>query len=68
MKLLDLFLLKVAVWVLFERNVGRCKYISRIDNNSLWYMGEKIEAIIVRIHNDYRAEKCGDDPYFSQQR
>jgi len=68
MKIIELFLLKFAVWVLFERNVSRSKFISRLDNNSLWYMGEKIEAIIVRIRNDYRAEKCGDDPYFAQQR
>jgi len=68
MKIIDILLLKVAVWILFDRNVQRCKFISRLDNNSLWYMGERIEAIIVRISNDYRAEKCGNDPYFSQQR
>jgi hypothetical protein len=35
MKLVDILLLKVVVWVLFERNVNRCKFISRLDNNSL---------------------------------
>jgi hypothetical protein len=53
MKWFDLLLLRLAVWVLKDRNVARCRFISRRDNNDLYYMSERIEAIINRIKTDY---------------
>lgn len=45
--------LKKAVKILIGDNAKRCQYISRRDNNDLWYMGENVEQIIKRIERDY---------------
>ena len=49
----EILLLKFACWVLIERNVSRCKYVSRRDNNDMWYMGEKLDSIISRMKDKY---------------
>ena len=53
MKILDIFLLRIAKWILMERNVSRAMHISRRDNNKLWYAGESIGRIIQRMKDNY---------------
>lgn len=36
-----------------ERNVSRCKFVSRRDNNDMWYMAEKLDSIIERMKDNY---------------
>jgi len=40
---------KILIW----RNVARCRVVSRRDNNEMWYMAEKLEAIAERMRNGY---------------
>jgi hypothetical protein len=40
--------------ILMDRNAKRSKYTSRKDNNEMWYMAEKLEAIAYRINNNYK--------------
>ena len=49
----EILLLKFTIWVLKSRNFSRSKFISRADNNSLWYMHEKIESIAERMQSKY---------------
>lgn len=51
---------KVEVWfillaakILIGRNVHRCQVVSRRDNNDMWAMAEKLEAIAKRINTKY---------------
>jgi hypothetical protein len=52
--MIDLLLLRLAKWILLERNVHRSRIISRKDNNRLWSMSEEIDGIITRIKNKYQ--------------
>lgn len=52
-KQIEIWLLKIAICILKERNVNRAKYISRWDNNHLYFMAEKIESVVERLQDDY---------------
>lgn len=52
-KRFEILLIRVAWWVLMERNVSRCKFVSRRDNNDMWYMAEKLDSIIERMKDNY---------------
>lgn len=48
------FLINVAKKILIDRNVSRSRVTSRADNNDMWYMGEKLEGIELRIKTRYK--------------
>lgn len=52
-KIIEVILLRLAIYILKGRNIQRSRVISRRDNNDLYYSGEKIDSIIVRIKRDY---------------
>ena len=56
MIILDIFLLRIARLILMGRNLGRSPYTSRQNNNAIWYMGEKLGAIVERIKDGYKNE------------
>jgi hypothetical protein len=45
----------LAVKILSGRNVHRCRVVSRRDNNDMYYMAEKLEAVAERIRDGYPA-------------
>lgn len=49
----EVLLIRIAKWVLMERNVSRCKVVSRRDNNDMWYMAEKLDSICDRMIDNY---------------
>lgn len=53
-KYFEVTLLQIASYILIKRNVNRCKVVSRRDNNEMWYMSEKIDAICVRMIAEYK--------------
>lgn len=53
-KHIEILLLKLAIWILRDRNVQRAKYISRKDNNYLFQAGCDIGNIVDRIKSDYK--------------
>ncbi len=54
MKLIELLLLRLVVYLLQSRDVDRSPWISRHDNKELWGMSERIEKIIERMENNYK--------------
>ncbi|MBF8679901.1 hypothetical protein [Pseudomonas fulva] len=46
-------LLRFAASILMHRNCTRSQVVSRRDNNDMWYMAEKLEAIADRISSGY---------------
>lgn len=50
---LEAALIRIAAKILMGRNVHRCRVVSRRDNNDMWYMAEKLEAIADRIERQY---------------
>ena len=52
-KWFELALLRVARYVVYNRNLKRSPVISRKDNNRLFDIGCEIEAIENRIKRDY---------------
>lgn len=51
----EVFLISVARRILIGRNVHRCAVVSRRDNNTMWYMAEKLEGIERRMLDEYRS-------------
>ncbi|WP_369781527.1 hypothetical protein [Pseudomonas sp. WC2401] len=43
----------LAAKILIDRNVQRSAVVSRRDNNDMWAMAEKLEAIAKRISKNY---------------
>jgi len=52
-KYFEVLLIKLAAWILMGRNLGRCKVVSRKDNNAMWYMAENLDAICARMLDGY---------------
>lgn len=50
---LEASLIRLAIAVLMGRNVQRSLVVSRRDNNDMWYMAEKLDAIAKRISENY---------------
>ncbi|MEA1029469.1 hypothetical protein T3A99_12915 [Pseudomonas sp. N-137] len=50
----EAWLILLAAWILSGRNVHRAPVTSRRDNNDMWAMAEKLEAIAQRISTQYR--------------
>ena len=50
---LEASLIRLAIAVLLGRNVQRSLVVSRRDNNDMWYMAEKLDAIAKRISENY---------------
>lgn len=50
---LEVAMIRLAIAILMGRNVQRCRVVSRRDNNDMWYMAEKLEAIATRISKKY---------------
>lgn len=46
-------LIRLAIAILMGRNVARSPVVSRRDNNDMWYMAEKLDAIAERISKNY---------------
>lgn len=42
-----------AARILQDRNVTRAMIVSRRDNNDMWYMAEKLQAIAKRMRDGY---------------
>ncbi|WP_053183573.1 hypothetical protein [Pseudomonas thivervalensis] len=51
---LEAWLILLAAGILLGRNVHRAPVTSRRDNNDMWSMAEKLEAIAKRISNKYQ--------------
>ena len=49
----EIALIKVAIAIIHGRNVQRCTVVSRRDNNDMYYMGEKLEAVCDRMKKEY---------------
>ena len=49
----EVLLIRVAVWLLLERNVARSDVVSRRDNNDMRYMAEKLDSICDRMLDEY---------------
>ena len=54
---LEAGMIRLAAKILMGRNVNRCGVVSRRDNNDMWSMAERLEAIADRINSSYRDEK-----------
>ena len=50
---LEAWLILLAAGILIGRNVHRAPVTSRRDNNDMWAMAEKLEAIAKRISKNY---------------
>ncbi len=50
---LESAMIRLAIAILMGRNVQRSLVVSRRDNNDMWYMAEKLEAIAQRISKNY---------------
>lgn len=50
----EVLLIRLAAWILIERNVARSPVVSRRDNNDMWYMAEKLEGICKRMMSEYK--------------
>ena len=58
----EILLIRIASWILIERNVKRSAFVSRRDNNDMWYMSEKLDGICKRMKNNYNnIEANGDE-------
>ncbi|WP_460163625.1 hypothetical protein [Pseudomonas sp. S2_F03] len=49
----EAWLILLAAKILIGRNVQRSPVVSRRDNNDMWAMAEKLEAIAKRISTKY---------------
>ncbi|WP_456021539.1 hypothetical protein [Pseudomonas protegens] len=49
----EALLILLAAKILMGRNVHRSPVVSRRDNNDMWAMAEKLEAIAKRISKKY---------------
>ena len=49
----EAFLIRVAKYILHDRNVVRSPVVSRRDNNEMWEMGWHLEDIAGRIEDGY---------------
>ncbi|MFK3605971.1 hypothetical protein A7D21_26815 [Pseudomonas sp. AP19] len=49
----EAWLILLAAKILIDRNVQRAPVVSRRDNNDMWYMAEKLDAIAQRISKNY---------------
>lgn len=49
----EAWLILLAAKILMDRNVQRSPVVSRRDNNDMWAMAEKLEAIATRISKKY---------------
>lgn len=50
----EAFLIRVAKYILHDRNVTRSPVVSRRDNNQMWEMGGQLEEIASRIEDGYK--------------
>ena len=46
-------MIRLAIAILMGRNVQRSLVVSRSDNNYMWSMAEKLDAIATRISKNY---------------
>ena len=56
-KRFEVFLIRIAIYILQGRNLARCAVVSRRDNNDMWYMSEKLEGICKRMMDEYNHPK-----------
>ena len=49
----EAFWIDMAIRILKGRQVSRSMVVSKRDNDSMWYMGDALEAIAKRIRNGY---------------
>ena len=49
----EAWLIMLAAKILIDRNVHRAAVVSRRDNNDMWAMAERLEAIAQRISTNY---------------
>ncbi|MEF9673971.1 hypothetical protein QNM99_24910 [Pseudomonas sp. PCH446] len=49
----EAWLIKLAASILIGRNVHRAAAVSRRDNNDMWAIAERLEAIAKRISTGY---------------
>ncbi len=53
-KQFESFLIRVAAWILLERNVSRSPVTSRKDNNAMFEMAYELREIDKRIRSKYK--------------
>jgi len=49
----EAWMIRLAAKILMDRNVQRSMIVSRRDNNDMWSMAERLEAIADRIEHQY---------------
>jgi hypothetical protein len=49
----EICLIKIAMHILY-RNVDRSPVVSRKDNNTMWYMADKLDGICANMANEYQ--------------
>lgn len=50
---IEAWLILLAAKILIDRNVQRSAVVSRRDNNDMWAMADKLDAIAKRISKKY---------------
>ena len=50
----EALLIRFAAWIVLNRNVKRCKIVSRRDNNQMFEMGWQLKNIAKRIETGYK--------------
>lgn len=65
----EAFLIRVAKYILLERNVVRSPVVSRRDNNEMWAMGWRLHDIANRIEDGYNKESKTEQysPWYIKQ-
>lgn len=53
-KYFEIHLISIARKILIGRNVHRSLFVSRRDNNDMYYMAERLESIEKRMRDDYK--------------
>ena len=52
-KMWEIFLIRFASWILKSRNIDRAMFISRKDNNQIWYISDRLDSIAKRMECSY---------------
>lgn len=50
----EAWMIRLPAKILMDRNVQRCQVVSRRDNNDMWYIAERLEAVADRISSGYK--------------
>ena len=52
-KKFEIFLIRFASRILRSRNIERASFITRKDNNQIWYISDRLDSISKRMECSY---------------